>query len=230
MGKAFQLILKRFFYFGESFLQRPIDFKPITMSSVKKDFLKELHRDLSLTHEQSKLITEAYILKGFKKGEFILKEGSTSNSYYIIINGLVRSFAVDTTGQDITTDFFSTKEMILAPASFLLRAPSKENIQSLNQCICLQMSFVNFQNLFSTIDTYRNWARTSLVLNYAQLKNRSIAQITDSAKKRYLDLKTIRPAIIESAPLKHIATYLGMTDSSLSRIRKEIANEEQNLS
>ena len=54
-------------------------------------------------------------------------------------------------------------------------------------------------------------------------EKRSLSMITDSAQKRYLDLLANHPQILQEAPLKHVASYLGITDTSLSRIRKEIS-------
>jgi len=195
------------------------------MEFNKEIFLNHLFKDVPLTNDQRSSITDAYRIRQFSKNEFLLEEGNISGAYYVIMEGLVRTFAVDTEGNDITTGFIVAGEMILEPASFLLRQATKENIQALANSTCLEMPFDKFQYLFSTIDSYRNWARAMLVQNYAALKNRSIAQITDSAKKRYLDLQNTRPEIIQSAPLKHIATYLGMTDTSLSRIRKAISEQ-----
>jgi len=195
------------------------------MDFNKAAILQEIFKGMTLSNDQFLQINEAYNIRTFNKQELILEEGKTSGAYYILLEGLARTFAVDTQGNDITTGFFIPYEMILEPSSFLLRHPTKENMQSLLKSTCLEMPFEKFQKLFSEIDVYRNWARSMLVKNYAELKNRSIAQITDSAKKRYLDLQSNRPEIIQNAPLKHIATFLGMTDTSLSRIRKEIAQQ-----
>jgi hypothetical protein len=76
--------------------------------------------------------------------------------------------------------------------------------------------------LFS-IEAFREVGRTRLVNNYFELKNHSISIIADPAKDRYLALLKNKPDIVQNIPLKQIATYLGITDTSLSRIRKEIA-------
>lgn len=72
------------------------------------------------------------------------------------------------------------------------------------------------------IEAFREVGRTRLINNYFELKNHSISVIADQAKERYLNLLEEKPSIIKNVPLKHIATYLGITDTSLSRIRKEI--------
>ena len=79
--------------------------------------------------------------------------------------------------------------------------------------------------LFS-IEAFREVGRTRLVNNYFELKNHSISIIADPAKERYLNLIKSKPGIIQNVPLKQIATYLGITDTSLSRIRKEIADNK----
>ena len=79
----------------------------------------------------------------------------------------------------------------------------------------------DFMKLFK-IEAFREVGRTRLVNNYFELKNHSISVIADQAKDRYLHLIKEKPSIVQNVPLKYIATYLGITDTSLSRIRKEI--------
>jgi len=76
------------------------------------------------------------------------------------------------------------------------------------------------------IEAFREIGRTRLINNYFELKNHSVSVITDPAKERYLNLIKTKPSIVQNVPLKQIATYLGITDTSLSRIRKEIADNK----
>jgi hypothetical protein len=76
--------------------------------------------------------------------------------------------------------------------------------------------------MFNTISSFREQQRGLLVGSYFALKEHSISLIADEAKTRYLKLLKQKPHIIQNVSLKHIATFLGITDTSLSRIRKEI--------
>jgi len=76
------------------------------------------------------------------------------------------------------------------------------------------------------IEAFREVGRTRLVNNYFELKSHSVSMIADQAKDRYKQLIQNQPEIIHNVPLKHIATYLGITDTSLSRIRKDILKEQ----
>ena len=76
------------------------------------------------------------------------------------------------------------------------------------------------------IEPFREVGRTRLVNSFFELKNHTTSMIIDPAKDRYLNLVKEKPDLIQNVPLKQIATFLGITDTSLSRIRKEIANEK----
>jgi hypothetical protein len=77
-----------------------------------------------------------------------------------------------------------------------------------------------------TIEAFREVGRTRLVNNYFELKNHSVSIIADPARDRYINLLKSKPDIVQNVPLKQIATYLGITDTSLSRIRKEIIDNK----
>ncbi len=161
----------------------------------------------------------------FPKNAYLLREGSMANNYWFIQSGLVRAYAVDTKGQDISMGFFTTGDVVIDWPSFFQRLPTRQNIQALNNCICWQLDFATFQELFHSSEAFREAGRARLVASYFELQQHSISMIVDQAKERYKKLLAQKPELLQAVPLKQIATYLGITDTSLSRIRKEIAKE-----
>lgn len=161
----------------------------------------------------------------FGKNDFLLKHGQLANNYWFVQSGFIRSYAIDTEGNDISTDFFTVGDIVIDWSSFFLRAPTRENIQALSDCLCWQLDFDTFQNLFHTIEAFREQGRATLVGSCFALKNHNISMITDQAKDRYKKLVAEKPEVVQNVSLKQIATYLGITDTSLSRIRNEIAKE-----
>ncbi|WP_246255801.1 Crp/Fnr family transcriptional regulator [Cyclobacterium plantarum] len=168
-------------------------------------------------------IFRAHVKVFFYKGDLILTEGQFSNAYYCLEKGLVRAFARNIDGKDITTGFFSKNEIVIEVASLFLRQPTRENIQALSDCECWMIGYEAFQELFEKIEGFTEWGRTWMSRALLANKQRSLSMITDSATNRYLSLRREQPEVLQVAPLKHIASYLGVTDSSLSRIRKEVA-------
>jgi len=154
-----------------------------------------------------------------------LTEGQVEKKYWFIESGFVRSYVIDTGGNDITFNLYATGDVVIDYPSIFFFAPTRENIQALSDCICWEIDFESFQELFNNILSYREQQRGLLVGSYFALKEHSISLIADQAKDRYLKLLKAKPYIIQNISLKYIATFLGITDTSLSRIRKEISSK-----
>lgn len=188
-------------------------------------FLNNIFKNSDLTKDELDIIIPKFKQVEFIKNDFFLSEGKTANHYWFIQSGFARSYVTDTEGNDITTNFYSVGDIVIDWPSFFLRNPTRENIQALTDCVAWQLGFDTFQELFHSIKAFREQGRTTLVGSYFALKKHSVSMIADQAKERYLRLLKEKPHIIQNVSLKHIATYLGITDTSLSRIRKEVANE-----
>lgn len=187
--------------------------------------LKEVFKNSGLSEGDMQTVISSFQRIEFKKGDYVLREGQIASEYFFIESGFMRSFAVDPNGSEITTGFYSKMKLVLEVSSFFLRIPTKEYIQVVEDSICWRISFDKFQELFHSIQAFREAGRGRLVNGYFALKKRSLSLITDSAETRYVQLLNEHPEVFQYVPLKHIATYLGITDTSLSRIRKELAKK-----
>lgn len=165
----------------------------------------------------------------FQKGDFILEEGKTANEYYILEKGLARSFVTDFNGNDVTTHFFVENEIVIEVSSLFQRIPTQENIVCITDCELLKIDFDTFQELYHKIQNLSEWGRAWMSQELFAYKQRSVEMFTLSATKRYLNLLEQKPQVVQFAPLKQIASYLGVTDTSLSRIRKEIVSHPRKI-
>ncbi|MBU2997957.1 Crp/Fnr family transcriptional regulator [Cellulophaga baltica] len=188
-------------------------------------FLKNIFSSAHLNENEQELIISKFRQVNFSKNDYLLDEGKTENHYWFIESGFARSYVVDISGNDITTNFYAVGDIVIDWTSFFLRNSTRESIQALTDCKCWQLDFDTFQQLFHSIQSFREQGRTTLVNSYFSLKNQSVSMIADKAKERYKRLIKEKPHIVQNISLKHIATYLGVTDTSLSRIRKEISEE-----
>lgn len=198
---------------------------PTQLVMVEQHFLSNIFKQPPFTREELEIIIPKYKEVRFSKNEFLLKEGKVANFYWFVQSGYVRSFVTDTAGNDISTNFYTVADIVIDWPSFFLKKPTRENIQALTECVCWQLDFDTFQLLFHSIETFREQGRTTLVGSYFALKNHSVSMIADQAKDRYKRLLNDKPELLQNVSLKQIATYLGITDTSLSRIRKELAAE-----
>jgi len=170
-------------------------------------------------------IANTFSLKEIRKNEFLSKEGRVYNEYFFLENGFIRSFAYDTEGNDVTTNFYSSGQVVFEVSSFFNRTISKENFQAIVDCDGWFISYEQLNHLFHSMHEFRDFGRSILVKGFSSLKTRMLSMITETAEQRYDTLLKANPEIFKHAALKHIASYLGITDTSLSRIRKEYAKK-----
>jgi CRP-like cAMP-binding protein len=172
----------------------------------------------------AKAIAEHFHAAPFKRGEFFCEEGKRSNEYLFLEKGIMRSFLFDTEGTEVTTNFYSPGMVVFEAASFFQHIASQENIQAMTNCTGWKITFEELNALFHALPAFRETGRAILVKTLIALKMRMLSMINQTAEQRYEALLTTAPEIFQHAPLKHIASFLGITDTSLSRIRKEFVH------
>ena len=160
-----------------------------------------------------------------KKNEFFIKQGRICNNYLFLENGFIRSYTFDLDGNDVTTEFYSNNQIVFEVGSFFQKTLSKENFQALEDSDGWYIDFDQLNMLFHSIPEFREFGRMILVKGFISFKQRALSLINENAEQRYETLIKARPEIFQRAPLKYIASYLGITDTSLSRIRRELAHK-----
>jgi len=175
--------------------------------------------------EMANQIALNFQLKELVKGDLFVNEGKINNEYLFLENGYMRAFLLDTEGNEVTVNFYCPKTVVFEVSSFFQRVTAQENIQALTDIKGWVITFEKLDNLFHSIPEFREFGRAILVKGFVSLKIRTLSMINKAAEQRYAELLKSNPDIIQNAPLKFIASYLGLTDTSLSRIRKEFSKK-----
>ncbi|MCC2590865.1 Crp/Fnr family transcriptional regulator [Chryseobacterium sp. MFBS3-17] len=189
--------------------------------------MRLIYAHFLLSEENVTAIVKAHQPVQVGKGELLLLAGQVAKEYYIVEEGLVRAFVTGLQGQEITTEFFCENEIAIVPASLFHHIPSQETVQAVTDCMLWKIDYETFQALFEQMEGLREWGRAWFAYQVFAMKQRSLDLVTETASTRYLKLLAEKPQIVRQAPLKHIASFLGITDTSLSRIRKEILGKPQ---
>ena len=187
------------------------------------EFIKET---LPMSQNKVEEIASTFQNIEIAKGEYFIKYEKINNKYLFLEKGFIRSYTYDLEGNEVTTNFYSEKQIVFEVASFFQGTSSKENFQALEDCIGCYITYEQLQTLFHNIPEFREFGRMILVKGFIAFKQRTLSMINESAEQRLENLIKVRPEIFQKAPLKNIASYLGVTDTSLSRIRREIANKK----
>lgn len=168
-------------------------------------------------------ITETFCDFTLDKNTTLLNKDAISTKTYFLEKGYIRSYILNEDNEEITTNIYSAPCFVNDFLSFFKKQPTKEIYQTITDCLFWETSLENVQKNFHSIPEFREFSRLLFVINYSKLNDRVIEMASKKAETRYINLLKQQSHIFQNVPLKIIASYLGVTDSSLSRIRKEIS-------
>ena len=162
--------------------------------------------------------------KMISKNELHLCAGSICNEYMFLEKGYMRAYTNDTAGKEVTTLFYTPGEVVFEVSSFFNRYVSKENIQATTDCRIWSITYDQLNMLFHGMPEFREFGRVLLVKGFINLKQQMLSMVADTAEERYLQLLRTQPEILLNNSLKNVASYLGVSDTTLSRIRKDYSH------
>lgn len=161
-----------------------------------------------------------------KKKDFVLKEGDTCKFIGLVQKGTLRTFYVNEKGEEVSFLFHFNQQIedivFTDYESFLLETPSKLNIQALEDSTVCFIDYDDWQRLCNESDYWLLFSKKMTEKVYLAAKRRVEDLLYHSPENRYLKLLKDNPALFQKIPQKLIASYLGITPQSLSRIRKRI--------
>lgn len=191
------------------------------LSDETKSSIKQL---TGMSDNELFFILNRFEEKNIKKKTLILSDGKVAQEIYYIISGCMRLF-YEKDGKDISAYFFTENMFAGAYDSFTTQQPSRHFIETVDDCYVLSVSYKNFQALFDECHKWNEALRKILEERFLSLHNLFTSQILDSPEERYLDLLKYRPDLLNRIPQHHIATFLGVTPVSLSRIRNRVTKK-----
>lgn len=181
--------------------------------AIEKNYIKLPSDCINSLLEVSKILE-------VQNGEEIVKEGQYADKAYFIIKGCARAYYLKD-GKDITDWFAFDNDFISSINSFYLDIPSPHYIEVLEPSVLLEISKKHIDSLSNKYPEFDKLEKLVVIKTMLRLQQRIVSVQFETASQKYINLLTIRPDIIQRVPLTHIASYLGITLETLSRIRKE---------
>lgn len=169
------------------------------------------------------LVSEVFSLmekREFPKNHMLHKQGTTCHHIYLLEKGIARAFFYKE-GKDITVHIAAEGELITAVDSVISLKKSRYNVELLEDSDIYLISYSKLQSLLAKHPQYEKYMRLILEQLYGEGADRIEQFLFYSAKERYNNLIKANPSIVNRVNLGHIASYLGMTQETLSRIRKQ---------
>ena len=187
------------------------------------NFRNKISEYVAITDEDWQIIRSVLIVKKLTKNEILIEAGEVCQHIYFINSGIVRFFYF-VKSAEITSCFNFKGSFISSLSSCILHQPSNETAQAITDTEVIAIKYSELLKLYDISHAIERLGRLVVENAYIELENRMFANYCNDAESKYLNLlKSESPEIIKNIPLKHIASYLGITPETLSRIRNKIS-------
>lgn len=181
-----------------------------------------ISRKASFTGEQFDIIEKAVQEeRTIKRKSRILTEGEVCNSIWFILKGSFRAYTIDNKGIEHVIAFAFEDNWINDLYSYTTGLPTILTIEAIEDSMMLQFSKEAFEKLYTQVPPLERTMRLQIQNAYVVLQRRLNATLSITAEERYAELIQSQPGISQRVPLIYIASFLGITPESLSRIRKQ---------
>lgn len=178
----------------------------------------------SLPKEELEEIIDQLNIKTYPKGTVLLCEGDISTKCYFIIEGCVRQYTLDN-GVEKTTAFYTEKQAVVPFESYIQQKPASQYLVCHEDLTAIVGDPISEQAMYQKYPKLESFTRSMVEQGFGKTQEEFANFVTSSPEKRYLDLIKNRPDLIQRVPQHQIASYLGVTPESLSRIRRRIAKK-----
>ncbi|BDS11099.1 Crp/Fnr family transcriptional regulator [Aureispira anguillae] len=191
---------------------------------MKQAFFDFVQQHIQLDPKEMAFMDELLPIKTFSRGDFLLQQEAISKHFFFIIKGCIRLFYV-VDGIEKSAFFYTENEFVSSYESFTKQAPAKHNFQATESTQVIVISADSAYKLLAYSPKFDFLARVIMEEELSTYQNMIAAFITLNPEQRYLQFLAQKGSLINRLPQHYIASYLGVSAESLSRIKKRIATK-----
>ena len=186
-------------------------------------YFQEFTKKVPLTKEEQEFIQNYLTLKKIRKRQYLLQEGDLCKCVAFVENGAMRLYSVDPNGSEHIVAFALEGSFMTDLYSFLTNEPTIYNIDAIEDSELVLITKSASDELRKLSPKYQEFIFQATSQAYIQLQRRMSTVISLTVEERYKELTETHPDIIQRVPQHMIASYMGLTPETLSRVRKRIS-------
>ena len=194
----------------------------MTDSSIVKNLMQWISKSIEIPVGLEDALLSISDSRQLKKGDFILKSGEIVKKTYFIIDGCLRSYLYDQSGKEHTIQFATKNWWISDYRAYFSRKTASLNIECIANAHVIEMNWSDLDWIYNKFPTVESFQKTNLEKHHVSLNTRIQSQLELGAEERYLKFIKDYPEVAEYAQNKHIASYLGISPQSLSRLKANL--------
>ncbi|HJV18661.1 MAG TPA: Crp/Fnr family transcriptional regulator [Sediminibacterium sp.] len=188
-------------------------------------FFTHINQKVSLTAAEQNEVKTYFTPKKLRRKQYLLQEGEVCRYFAFVEKGVLRSYNVDHKGVEHMIHFALEGWWMADIYSFLSGEPSNYNIDAIEDAELLMITLDSFEQMMVQVPGMERYFRILFQNNIISKERRLISSISYSAEEKYIRLAESNPELLQRIPLNLIASYLGITPETLSRIRKHLSQK-----
>lgn len=190
---------------------------------MKRILFKYLAKYTSFSEEEQRMIASEIQVDEYKKGTILLWQGDVPTKCYFILKGCIRQYAVDTLGREVTSNFYTEEQAVVIYNEHSESKTSKYTLTCLEDCVLVVGDLATINDTYNKYPQLESMTNRMTVEIFGSVQEDFANFIASSPEERFKSLLHKRPGLIDRVPQHQLASFLGVTPESLSRIKKRIS-------
>ncbi|MBE9915138.1 Crp/Fnr family transcriptional regulator [Paenibacillus donghaensis] len=189
---------------------------------MKEILFKYMTKFTSLSEDEQQAILEDILIEEYKKGTVLLRQGDVPTKCYFVLKGCVRQHSINEAGKEVTSNFYTEEQAISIFNSHKQDKSSEYTFTCLEDSVLVTGVLAIEKDMYNKYDQLESMTRKMIEEKFGQVQDEYAAFIASTPEERFKSLLRNRPDLIDRVPQHQLASYLGITPESLSRIKKRV--------